>query len=136
MDTFGNPLEGALVDIWQANKWGRYDHEDDRSRLPLDPNFQGWAQLMTGADGAYSITTIKPGPYPRGSRIRPPHIHFRVRKRGFRRASTQMYFKGEELNDKDHILNAVKPRDVRDLLVVDFRNGFGKFDLVLKPRKG
>ena len=41
LDEQGQPVEGALVDIWQANAHGRYQHEDDTATAPLDPNFQG-----------------------------------------------------------------------------------------------
>ncbi len=136
LDVFGNPIEGAAIDIWQANKWGRYDHVDDDNPAPLDPNFQGWARLRSGADGSYSVMTIKPGAYPQEGDWRPPHIHFRVGRRGFRQTITQMYFKGDPLNDKDSILNDIEPKAVRDLLVVDFKAGIGKFDLVLETRRG
>ena len=61
LDDNGEPVEGALVDIWQANAFGRYDHEDDPATAPLDPNFQGWGMVKTDAEGRYSFTTIKPG---------------------------------------------------------------------------
>ncbi len=135
-DIYGNPIGGAVIDMWQANKWGRYDHEDDPNPAPLDPNFQGWAKLMTASDGKYNIMTVKPGAYPQGSSWRAPHLHFRVRKRGYEEIGTQMFFKGEPLNDDDGLLLAVRPKYRRDLLVVDFGSGIGKFDLVLQPRRG
>jgi protocatechuate 3,4-dioxygenase beta subunit len=103
------PVEGALVDLWQANAKGRYAHPADRNPAPLDPNFQGWGQAVTDAGGRYSFTTIKPAPYPlefvdgeADARVgyRTPHLHFRVSKRGYRELSTQMYFAGEALNDR------------------------------------
>ncbi|MFZ2508195.1 MAG: hypothetical protein WAW79_06970, partial [Steroidobacteraceae bacterium] len=45
VDATGAAVAGALVDLWQANAHGRYDHEADPNPAPLDPNFQGWAQL-------------------------------------------------------------------------------------------
>jgi len=98
-DTDGKLLEGATVDIWQANHFGRYSHPDDKSDAPLDPNFQGWSLLTTGDDGVYGIRTIMPGPYPlvylgfEGWRCR--HIHFKVSCPGHESVTTQMYFAGD-----------------------------------------
>ncbi|HUF10451.1 MAG TPA: protocatechuate 3,4-dioxygenase [Rhodothermales bacterium] len=99
------PVAGALVEIWQANKHGRYHHEDDSNPAPRDPNFQGWGQVKTDDDGRYGFRTIIPGAYPAsGEWLRPPHIHFKVAKRGYHELITQMYFAGHELNAKDFIL--------------------------------
>ena len=117
-DEHGNPIEGALVDIWQANAYGRYHHEDDTSERPEDPNFQGWAMMKTDADGRYSFKTIKPGAYTAmGEWVRPPHIHYKVSRRGYRELTTQMYWDGEPLNDKDLLLIEVPAEERRALLV-------------------
>ena len=114
------PVSGALVDVWQANVYGRYDHEDDPNPAPLDPNFQGWARMVTGDDGAYEFKTIMPGAYKvDGSWSRPPHIHFKIAKRGYHELTTQMYFAGEKLNDDDQILQALA-KEEQALLIVDF----------------
>ena len=62
-DLRGNPIAGAQMELWQANAAGRYTHELDPAIAPLDPDFQSYARLTTGADGAYRIVTIKPGGY-------------------------------------------------------------------------
>lgn len=105
MNTRGEPVVGAELDIWQANAGGRYAHPADTNKVPLDPHFQGFARIRTGADGSYSLKTIKPGAYPTGvgDWTRPPHIHFDVRGK-FSRSITQMYFEGEALNAKDRLL--------------------------------
>ena len=106
LDQACHPVAGALVEIWQANTHGRYDHEKDAGNpRPLDPNFQSWAEMPTDAEGRFRFTTIKPGSYPVGEDgwIRPPHIHFRVSRRGYHDLVTQMYFDGEALNDPDQI---------------------------------
>ena len=122
LDETGNPVEGALVDIWQANSHGRYHHEDDPATAPMDPNFQGWGMVKTDAEGRYSFTTIKPGAYKvDASWRRPPHIHYKVSRRGYHELTTQMYFAGESLNDTDRLLRSVAEED-RDLLVVDFQD--------------
>jgi len=100
----GEPIIGAELDIWQANAAGRYDHPADRNPAQVDANFQGFARIRTGADGSYRIKTVKPGAYPATPTwMRPPHIHFDVKGHASRLV-TQMYFEGEELNDKDKLL--------------------------------
>ena len=101
----GQPVQGAHVEIWQANTHGRYTHPSDHNPAPLDPNFEGFAVVTTDAEGRYRIKTIKPGAYPAGpdGRMRPPHIHFDVTGKS-NRLVTQMYFAGEPLNDKDPFL--------------------------------
>ena len=120
LDEACRPVEGALVEIWQANKHGRYDHEKDAENpRPFDPNFQYWAEMLTDAEGRYRFRTIKPGAYPAGDGgwVRPPHIHFRLSRRGYHELVTQMYFAGEELNDADLILKELPLKD-RDSVTV------------------
>lgn len=132
----GTPLPDALVDVWQANSFGRYQHPDDPSTQPHDPDFQYWAQVRTGADGGYGYTTIRPAAYEVGPGMwRPPHIHYRVSAPGHESLTTQLYFAGERLNARDGLLRAVPEAD-RARLVVDFTGGdvpHGIFDVVLAP---
>ena len=131
LDTEGNAITGALIDIWQANAAGRYTHERDSNTAPLDPHFQGWARLVTGADGSYSVRTIKPGAYSvKEGWDRQPHIHYKVAKRGYKEITTQLYFKGDPLNNVDQLLLAV-PEDERADLIGDFSKGAATFDVVL-----
>ena len=96
LDIHGNPVSNARLEIWQANAAGRYAHANDVGNSgPLDPNFQGFADIRTGRDGTWRITTIKPGAY--GSRTQ--HIHFDVTGR-HQRLITQMYFPDEEENNQ------------------------------------
>jgi len=96
LNTRGEPVSGAVLEIWQANAVGRYAHPGDDSKAPLDPNFQGYARIVTGTDGGYRLKTVNPGPY--GGRTR--HIHFEI-KGAKSRVTTQMYFEGEERNASD-----------------------------------
>ena len=103
----GNPVEGARVEIWQANTRGRYAHPDDNNPAPPDPNFQGYGVQVTDEEGRYRFKTIKPGAYPAagGSWTRAPHVHFDVMGRT-NHFVTQMYFDGEPLNDSDRFLQS------------------------------
>lgn len=116
----GLPITGALVEFWQACASGKYNHPEDPNTAPLDPNFQYWAQVHTGNQGEFSIRTIKPGAYPATTNwTRPPHIHVKVHKAGYPSLTTQIYFKGDEYNDTDQILQKLKPAEQR-LVVVEF----------------
>ena len=106
VDTDGKPIEGATVDLWQANAAGRYAHPNDENPAPLDENFQGWAIVPSGKEGGFKFKTIIPGAYPVSKKwSRPPHIHFKVSKKGYVEVTTQMYFPDEKLNEKDRLLN-------------------------------
>lgn len=133
LDDDGLPIANAVVDIWQANAAGRYAHEADPNTAPLDPNFQSWAIMKTNDEGRYRFKTVKPGAYPvTDDWSRPPHIHFKVSRRGFREITTQMYFEGEALNDVDHLLNEL-PANMRPTLVARQKDSSApfKFDVVL-----
>lgn len=99
----GRPVAGAMLEIWNANTYGRYTHSEDHSDLKLDPNFLGLGRVITDENGAYSFWTISPGAYlarPDIGRWRPKHIHFSVTG-GSSRLISQMYFPGEENNATD-----------------------------------
>jgi protocatechuate 3,4-dioxygenase beta subunit len=113
VDAAGAPIANAQIELWQANAAGRYAHPRDTSSAPLDPNFQGYALLRTGADGAFSIASIKPGAYGAGGQMRTPHLHWKFAA-GARRLTTQMYFPGEALNDSDMLIR--RQRDARALI--------------------
>jgi len=118
LDDNCDPVAGALVEIWQANKWGRYHHESDPNPAPLDPNFQGWGQAATDEEGKYSFKTIFPGAYPVSPEwTRTPHIHFKVSKRGYHELVTQMYFEGQDLNKTDRLILAMPKGESNKLIV-------------------
>ncbi len=103
LNTRGEPVPGARIEIWQANTHGRYTHSSDPNNAPLDPHFEGFASLLTDTEGRYRFKTIKPGAYPQDGEMRPPHIHFDVSGR-INRLVTQMYFAGETYNERDRFL--------------------------------
>ncbi|WP_042392120.1 protocatechuate 3,4-dioxygenase subunit beta [Streptacidiphilus carbonis] len=121
LDRAGRPVSGQLVEVWQANAAGRYAHQREQHPAPLDPNFTGSGRCLTGADGSYSFTTVKPGPYPWGNHQnawRPAHIHFSLFGTAFtQRLITQMYFPGDPLFRYDPILHSVSDEAARDRLV-------------------
>ena len=90
MDEDGRPVPNTMVEIWQANATGRYDHPADQHDAPLDPNFNGAGRVFTDAQGRYRFLTIRPGAYPwpnHRNAWRPNHIHFSFFGPGVRDAS-------------------------------------------------
>lgn len=132
------PLSSAIIDVWQANAEGRYDHPKDQANpAPLDPNFQGFARLIADSQGGFRFRTIKPGSYAVNETWRrPPHIHFKVTPVVDPYLITQMYFAGDPLNDADRLYNEIDPA-ARDRAAVDFSTTSadniptGTFDLVV-----
>jgi catechol 1,2-dioxygenase len=97
----GRPLEGALLEIWQASADGRYDN-DDPNHPPAKNEFRLRGRLKTNKDGSYQFETVRPSPYRIGARqYRPAHIHVKVHHEGHRSLTTQLYFKGDKYNKTD-----------------------------------
>lgn len=141
LDQRCNPIEGATVEIWQACASGKYNNPNDTNTAPLDQNFKYWAEASTNEKGEYAFKTIIPGAYPADTDwTRPPHIHFKVTRLGYKELVTQLYFKGESLNDRDLILQRI-PADERSRVIVEFLPStpdlepgslVGDFDLTLQ----
>lgn len=135
VDTKGQPIENATVDIWQANAAGRYNHPHDNNPAPVDPNFQGWAIVQSGAQGGFKFKTIIPGSYPVSKDwTRPPHIHFKVSKKGFEELVTQMYFPGQKLNQVDRLLQS-KSKAEQSMMIAkadQMNPDLLRYDVVLK----
>ncbi|BBM86936.1 protocatechuate 3,4-dioxygenase [Candidatus Uabimicrobium amorphum] len=116
------PIPKAIVEIWQACASGRYKHSEDTHNAPLDENFQYWGRYICDDSGRYAFKTIVPGPYPVNRNWwRPPHIHFKVTKRGYFELTSQMYFAHHPLNKKDRILRKLS-REEQQQVVVEFNN--------------
>ena len=107
----GDQCPGVNLEIWQANGAGRYTHPHDRNPTPLDPNFDGYANVVTDSQGRYRYRTVKPGAYPVVADYwRPPHIHYDITGK-VNRLITQMYFPDEPLNRKDPLLQQSWAKD-------------------------
>lgn len=106
----GQPLAGAVLDLWQANDTGLYDSQDpeqDRGNLR--------ALLETNAGGGYWFRTIRPSSYPvptdgPGGRLlraigrhamRPAHIHVKISAPGYRPLTTHVFIAGDPYLDSD-----------------------------------
>ena len=122
-DGMNAPARDILVEIWQANAAGRYDHPADRREdKPLDPNFRGWGRTGTDFEtGLYSFETVKPGPVAgrRGHRPMAPHVNVWLAARGINIGlATRMYFSDEgEANAADPVLNIIEQPIRRETLI-------------------
>jgi protocatechuate 3,4-dioxygenase alpha subunit len=120
-DGTGTPLRDVLIETWQANAAGRYNHPADTQEKPLDVDFRGWTRAGSDFEtGVYSIETIKPGIVPgRHGRPMAPHINFWIVARGINIGlNTRMYFADEvEANANDPVLNVIELEKRRKTLI-------------------
>jgi protocatechuate 3,4-dioxygenase alpha subunit len=109
LDGDGVAVPDAMVEIWQANAHGRYNHSSDPGPAPLDPSFLGFGRSGTAEDGIYWFETVKPGPVPfDGERLQAPHICVTVFSRGLlNHVMTRLYFEDEPANSSDPVLQFV-----------------------------
>ena len=110
-DGDGAPIPDAMIEIWQANSHGKYNHPEDEQDKPVEPGFSGYGRIPTDESGRFRFTTIKPGavPGPDG-KMQAPHIAVSVFMRGLlRRLVTRIYFPDEPGNTGDFVLNLVEP---------------------------
>jgi protocatechuate 3,4-dioxygenase alpha subunit len=121
-DGSGRATRDVLIETWQANAAGRYNHPADRQDKPLDPRFRGWSR--TGTDfstGIYIIRTIKPGRVVgrKGRKAMAPHINFWLASRGINIGlATRMYFGDEEAaNAEDPVLTIIEQPERRQTLI-------------------
>lgn len=116
LDSRGEPIRNALVEIWQCDNSGAYIHSRDTNKAKQDKNFQGFGRFLTGSTGEYLFRTIKPVPYPG----RAPHIHFAIKLKGRKELITQLYIKGHPGNEKDVIWKGIKDQKARASVTVPF----------------
>ena len=93
----GQALKGGVVEIWQCDQDGRYDHPRDGARM--DPDFQGFGRVTLSADGTFRFRTIRPAPYSG----RTPHIHAKVKLGQKELLTTQLYVEGDPGNARDFL---------------------------------
>jgi protocatechuate 3,4-dioxygenase alpha subunit len=138
IDGADEPVTDALVEIWQANRAGRYLHpEDRRDDLPLEGGFTGFGRCPTDAEGRFEFVTVKPGVVPGpdgGGPQQAPHIAVSVFARGLlRRLVTRIYFPDEEAaNAADPLLSSIEDPQARSTLIAEQLDGGLHFDIHLQ----
>lgn len=122
-DADGQPLAGALMDIWSGDGEGNYDMQSEGAEMAAR------ARLRTDADGRYWFWSIRPSYYPIpmdgpvGKMInlmgrdpnRPGHIHMKVSAPAHVDVTTHLFVANSPYIDSDIVFG------VRDSLIVDFQ---------------
>ena len=117
LDGKGEPVPDALLEIWQPAT--------------------GFGRARTDSEGAFSFTTVKPGPVPApDGGMQAPHFNVTVFARGLlRHLVTRMYFPDEtEANGADPVLNLVEPAR-RETLIATNCGGVLHFDVRLQGER-
>ncbi len=143
-DLRGNPIAGAVIDVWSDNADGFYDVQQPGSQ----PQWNNRGVFVTGADGRYCFRGIRPVSYPIpddgtvGKMLaslgrhpwRPAHMHFMLSAEGFERIVTHTFVEGDEYLKSDTVFG------VKQSLVQNFVPNTGgdtrwlaEFDFVMSP---
>lgn len=132
VDGAGDAVTDALVETWQADPAGRFDHPDDpRGAVP---GFRGFGRCPTDADGCFAVRTCKPGRVPGpGGALQAPHVDVSIFARGLLdRLVTRCYFADEQAaNAEDPVLGRLPPADAATLLASPTDDGY-VFDVRLQ----
>jgi protocatechuate 3,4-dioxygenase alpha subunit len=135
-DGDGKPVSDAILEIWQANTYGKYAHPADQQDKPVEASFSGYGRIPTDDEGKFRFTTIKPGQVPDlEGKLQAPHIVVSVFARGLlRRLVTRIYFPDEPTNAADFVLNLVEPSRRETLIakMIAGVNGALKWDVILQ----
>lgn len=153
VDTDGNPVPGARIEVWEADEDGFYDVQYDDGRTAAR------AHLFSEEDGTYRFWGITPTPYPipydgpvgqmlqavGRSPMRTSHLHFMVSAEGHRTLVTHIFVDGCDYLERDSVFG-VKESLIKDFAVQpagtptpDGRDVGGaewarvRFDIVLAP---
>lgn len=120
--TDGEPVPGALVEVWEADAEGLYDVQYDDGRTAAR------GHLRTDDDGRYAVWALTPRPYPiphdgpvgrllrstGRSPMRTSHLHVMVTAPGYRRLVTHVFAAGDAFLESDAVFG------VKDSLVREF----------------
>jgi len=111
IDGEGLPTPGdSMIELWQADSQGLYQHPVDPRCAAADKNFCGFGRLETDANGVCVFETVKPGPVPSGHSVQAPHINVTLFARGLGKPlRTRVYFAGETANADDAVLALIPP---------------------------
>ena len=119
VDGNGDVVPDAMVETWQADPDGRFDHPDDPRGAVAHPGFRGFGRAHT-VDGEYAICTLKPGRLPDGDGgLQAPHLDVSVFARGLLdRVVTRIYFADEAAaNAEDAVLRSLPDDAARGTLI-------------------
>jgi protocatechuate 3,4-dioxygenase, alpha subunit len=129
-DGAGAPVVDGLVETWQADADGRFDHPDD-PRGATGSGFRGFGRCATDGEGRFEILTVKPGAIGDGQA---PHIDVTVLARGLLdRVVTRIYFPDEAAaNAADPLLASLPPERSATLVAQEAGQDELRFDIRLQ----
>ena len=114
-DGDGVPVPDAMVEIWQPDAQGFFNHPADPNQAQADPTFRGFGRADTTDNGNFLFQTVKPGSIPDaisdadGAQYA-PSINIRVFARGMLiHAVTRLYFADESMTNTDPVLSTLDP---------------------------
>ncbi|NUT47235.1 MAG: protocatechuate 3,4-dioxygenase subunit alpha [Saccharothrix sp.] len=133
-DGEGLPVPDAVVETWQADPDGRFDHPDDPRGAVRWKDFRGFGRCATDPEGRYSVVTVKPGPLPvAGGGREAPHLNVSLFCRGMLvRLVTRIYFPDEEANAADPVLTSIDDPARRATLIATAEPHGYRFDIHLQ----
>lgn len=121
LDGTGALVKDAMVEIWQADALGKYDHPDDRQDKRPDPAFRGFGRAVSDFEtGVWAFATVKPGSVPgRHGTVMAPHVNVAIFARGINiQLHTRIYFADErDANEQDPVLRLIEQRHRRETLL-------------------
>src|SRR5579859_1543709 len=116
LDSRGDPIRNATIEIWSTDHNGVYLAERG-AQSRYDSHFQGFGRFLTGSSGEYYFRSIKPVHYP--SR-QAPHIHFKIKIKGQPDWTTQLFVKGDPGNLQDFVYKGIPDQEARNSVTMDF----------------
>ena len=133
LDGAGEPVPDAMVETWQADPHGRFDHPDDPRGAVA--GFRGFGRCSTDPDGRFALLTVKPGAVPGpGGSTQAPHIDVSVFARGLlTRLITRIYFPEDEAaHADDPVLASLPDASARATLMAEGSEDGYRFDIRLQ----
>lgn len=142
LDHEGNPVSGAVIDIWHNAATGFYAVQ--QPGIQPATNLRG--RFRSGADGGYEVRTVKPVPYPIPNdgpvgqllrdtgrhEWRAAHIHAKVSADGFVPVTTHIFDRESDYLDSDTVFG-VKGSLIRDFVLTEDGTRVCENDFVLRP---
>ncbi|MDQ1618678.1 MAG: protocatechuate 3,4-dioxygenase, alpha subunit [Actinomycetota bacterium] len=135
-DGAGAPISDAMVETWQADPEGAFDHPDDPRSTARSHPFRAFGRCATGPDGEWAIHTLKPGSVPASNgATQAPHVDVSVFARGLLdRVVTRLYFDDEaEANASDPVLSTVPEHRRGTLTATRVEDGY-RLDIRLQGK--
>ncbi len=97
-DSFGVPISGAVIEVWQTNSAGKYQSLLESDSEFMDVHFNMSGKAITDNLGNYQFLTVMPGSYLN----RAPHINANIYHEQFGKIETEIYFENHPRNKVDH----------------------------------